>query len=60
MPMVRIIIMYGDQGGFLMLQKMKMQQHIYAARGEELVPLGIHGTMVAVDWSLFSTLNAHV
>ena len=32
----------------------------YAARGEELVPLGIHGTMVAVDWSLFSTLNAHV
>lgn len=22
----------------------------YAARNEELVPLGIHGTMVAVDW----------
>ena len=22
----------------------------YAARGEELVPLGVHGTMVAVDW----------
>src|ERR1044072_4692226 len=22
----------------------------YAARGEEIVPLGVHGTMVAVDW----------
>src|ERR671919_215058 len=22
----------------------------YAARGEEQVPLGVHGTMVAVDW----------
>ena len=22
----------------------------YQVRGEELVPLGVHGTMVAVDW----------
>jgi NAD-dependent dihydropyrimidine dehydrogenase PreA subunit len=22
----------------------------YAARNEEIVPLGVHGTMVAVDW----------
>ena len=24
----------------------------YAARGEELVPLGVHGTSVAVDWDV--------
>ena len=49
--MVRIIIMFGDQEGFLMCcRKMKRQQAVYAARGEELVPIGVHGTMVAVDW----------
>jgi NAD-dependent dihydropyrimidine dehydrogenase PreA subunit len=25
-------------------------QEAYTARGEEYVPLGVHGTMVAVDW----------
>ncbi|MDW0278536.1 MAG: ferredoxin family protein, partial [Nitrososphaeraceae archaeon] len=25
-------------------------QEAYKARGEEYVPLGVHGTMVAVDW----------
>ena len=25
-------------------------QESYKARGEEYVPLGVHGTMVAVDW----------
>jgi hypothetical protein len=25
-------------------------KHAYEARGEELVPLGVSGTMVAIDW----------
>ena len=25
-------------------------QEAYKARGEEYLPLGVHGTMVAVDW----------
>jgi NAD-dependent dihydropyrimidine dehydrogenase PreA subunit len=25
-------------------------QEVYKVRGEEYVPLGVHGTMVAVDW----------
>jgi NAD-dependent dihydropyrimidine dehydrogenase PreA subunit len=25
-------------------------KHDFAARGEEIVPVGVHGTMVAVDW----------
>ena len=50
MLMVRIIIMCGGQEGFLMLQKMKIRLRAYSTRGEELVPIGVHGTMVAVDW----------
>ena len=29
---------------------MKIQLAAYSTRGEELVPIGVHGTMVAVDW----------
>ena len=42
--------MFGVQAELQRLQKTKKSKRAFAARGEQQVPLGVHGTMVAIDW----------
>jgi hypothetical protein len=35
-------------------------QEAYKARGEEYVPLGVHGTMVAVHWDIMLSSPNHL
>ena len=43
--------LYGDQEDLMLnLLSNEEVQQAYKSRGEEYVPLGIHGTYVGVDW----------
>ena len=42
--------MFGVQAELQRLQKTKKSKQLIATRGEQQVPLGVHGTMVAIDW----------
>ena len=42
--------MYGGLGQPKRLHENEEVKSAYHTRGEEIVPLGVHGTMVPVDW----------
>lgn len=48
--MMNTTIMFGVQAELQRLQKTKKSKELSSARGEQQVPLGVHGTMVAIDW----------
>ena len=45
-----IFILYGGLEGLPEATENEEVKSAYQTRGEEIVPLGVHGTMVAVDW----------
>ena len=48
--MANTTTLFGVQAKQLKLQKNEEVKSSYTARGEEIVPLGVHGTMVALDF----------
>ena len=42
--------LYGVRVDLMQKHQQTPSTRAYKARGEEYVPLGVHGTMVAVDW----------
>ena len=48
--MASTFIMFGVPEERLRLPENEEVKAAFTARGEEQVPLGVHGTMVAIDW----------